>query len=170
MKRIFALLTVLALTVVLASCGPETTGNNDNNDTTSTSEPAAETVSVQDIMAEIESKGYLPENPVRLTADDLLDYYGIQPADVKDCAVVQNPSGYQDEIIVIEAVNSEAAAAIKGILLDQVSYKKDQMQNYDAEMYDILSDCDVVTNGNYIGLFISSQREAINGIFNSYFA
>lgn len=170
MKRILAVIFVLSLIFVFASCNSETETDNTtatDNDTTAFVEVSS--VSVQDIMNEIENKGYLPENPVKLTKNDLLDYYGIEPSDVKDCAVVQNPSGYQDEIIIIEAVDENAKATVKGILEDQINYKRDQMMNYDAEMFDILSDCHVITNGNYVALFISAEREAIGTIFNSYF-
>ncbi len=170
MKKILAVIIVLSLIFIFASCN----SSSETDKTTATGENSTATddtknVNVQDIMNEIENKGYLPENPVKLTKNDLLDYYGIEPTDVKDCAVVQNPSGYQDEIIIIEVVDENAKATVKGILEDQINYKRDQMMNYDAEMYDILSDCHVLTNGNYVALFISTEREAIGTIFNSFF-
>lgn len=170
MKRILAVLTALSLICIFASCDSKTvTDNTTKPDNNITSSSDVKTVSVMDIMNEIENKGYLPENPVKLTKNDLLDYYGIEPSDVKDCAVVQNPSGYQDEIIIIETVDENSKITVKNILEDQINYKRDQMKNYDAEMYDILSDCHVEMNGNYVALFISAEREAISTIFNSYF-
>lgn len=166
MKKLLAVISAALIVLSFAACNKA-----ENNDTTESAATSAQaSVATADIMNEIRNGGYLPESNMELTTNDMLDYYGIEASEIKQCSVVLNSSGWQDELIIIEAVDSAAADSIKTLLNNHIQNQCDSMRDYDAKMYDIVSKCSVVTNGNYIALFISADYEALNGIFNSYFA
>lgn len=165
MKKIISALLICVLAFSLASCGTSAENNTSAEDNT-VSMTASEFISVKDIMDKIESEGLLPEDRITLTTDNLLDYYGIESVWVVESAAVQNASGYQDEIIIINASNP---SAVRNQLKDHIEYQKEQMKNYSPEQYALLEKCDTVENGNYIALFISDNADRMTEIFNSAF-
>lgn len=167
MKKILAVISAALMILSFAACN-KTDNNNDTNESASSS--AEVSVATADIMNEIRNGGYLPAENMELTANNMDDYYGIDASEIKQCSVVLNSSGWQDELIIIEAVDSNAADNIETLLNNHIQNQCDAMRDYDAQMYDIVSKCTVETNGNYIALFISADYVTLNNIFNSYFA
>ena len=164
MKRIFCALMIFALMLALCACGG-------NTDTTTTTADANVNVDLKAVMTEIESSITLPENMDDITsADLLLQYYGIDSADVKQFAVKINGTGIQcDEIVMIEAVDADALGAIKTCLNNRLEDVKNQMNNYLPDQYQIAAACKVEVKGNYVTLFISSDASRMAEIFGSKF-
>ena len=93
MKKLCAILLLAAMLLTLTACGGK--------------ETKAVNVNLTDVMA----KFSLGEELMTLTTDDLRDMYGIDAADVKQFAAAINSTGIKcDEIILIEAASSDAAA------------------------------------------------------------
>mgnify|MGYP003317031969 CR=1 FL=1 len=104
-----------------------------------------------------------------LTADDLIDYYGIEADKVADCAAVQDACGYKDEIVIIKAVDDTSAKEIADLLNEHIEYQKESMKNYDPAQYEILGSSEVITNGVYVAMFISAEQSTMAEIFNGSF-
>ena len=163
MKKIICLLMVSMLLFAMCACG------GGNTDTTTTTKNVQ--LDLKQIMTEIESTVTLPENMDDITnADLLLQYYGIDAKDVKSFAVKINGTGIKcDEIVMIEAVDSDALGRIKTCLENRLEDVKNQMNNYLPDEYKIAAACSVRTVGNYATLFISHDANTMTDIFNSKF-
>lgn len=154
MKKITLSITaVLTALVLLASCG----------------KTAVAAVGVQEIYQKITESVAMPEETLELVADDLSDYYGIDPAKVAEFAAVQDACGYKDEIVIVKAVDEAAAGEIAALLSGHIEYQKESMRSYDAAQYDILCSSRVITNGNYTAMFISAAQRTMEEIFQSFF-
>ena len=113
-KRICIALTV-ALFILLAACGSiaETT----------------ETAPVS--LAEVMDSFQLDEEMIRLEGEDLTDVYGIALEDVAQFAAAVNGSGIKaDEIVLVEAVDEDAAARVKELLDERYQSKLNELENY----------------------------------------
>ncbi|MBR5774600.1 MAG: DUF4358 domain-containing protein, partial [Clostridia bacterium] len=128
-------------------------------------------VDLKQVMTEIETSVTLPENMDDITnADLLLQYYGIDVADVKSFAVKINGTGIKcDEIVMIEATDADALGRIKTCLENRLDDVKNQMNNYLPDEYKIAAACKAETVGNYATLFISADAKTMTDIFNSKF-
>lgn len=155
-KTVISLISVLLMGVMiftLSSCGTKT----------------ASDVPVKDIYQKITEAVALPDEIIELTADDLMDYYGIEADKVAECAAVQDACGYKDEIVIIKAADETAAADIGNLFTQHIDYQKDSMKNYDADQYEVLGSSKVIVNGSYAAMFISGSQDKMAEIFNSFF-
>lgn len=154
MKKLIAVICSIALCAALfAACG----------------KTAEADVDVRDIYEKIASSAAMPAESIELTKNDLLDYYGISPESVAECVAVQDACGYKDEIVIIKAVDENAADEINGLLEEHIAYQCESMRNYDAAQYEILCSSKTVENGCYTAMFISAEQDKMNDIFNSFF-
>ena len=163
MKKIICALMVLVAMLSLCACGTTTT--------TTDKDVSNVKLDLKQIMSEIESSITLPENMDDITNSDLLlQYYGIDAADVKSFAAKINGTGIKcDEIVMIEAVSAEALDRIKTCLENRLDDVKNQMNNYLPDEYKIASACKVEVVGNYVTLFISADAKGMTDLFNSKF-
>lgn len=153
MKKLLALICSAVLcAALLSACGK-----------------APADVDVREVYDRIASSVSMPAETIELTADDLLDYYGIDPASVASCAAMQDACGYKDEIVIVKAVDEDAADAIRSLLGEHIAYQREAMRDYDAEQYDILGSSKVIGNGCYTAMFVSAEQDEMQSIFNSFF-
>lgn len=151
--KLISVILIAATVFALSSCGAE---------------PSAD-VSVSEIYKKISESVSMPEEIIELTADDLLDYYGIESDKVIECAAVQDACGYKDEIVIIKAADSAAAAEISDILNEHIEYQKESMKNYDADQYEVLGSSRVIVSDDYAAMFISANQDSMIEIYNSFF-
>lgn len=130
----------------------------------------SKTHNVTKIMEKIESRCILPEMLTLSTVDKLTQQYGIEAEDVKQFAVkTASGSLNQDEIVIIEAANADAASKIQDKLEDRYKSKLNQCKDYLPEEYEIIKKCSVEKNGNYVCMFISSDHDKMTEIYKSFF-
>lgn len=105
------------------------------------------------------------------TTDDLELYYNIVPADVKQFAAETTVNSATDitELILVEAVDSEAAQRVYDALLVRYNSQRDLCASYSAELLAIVDECSVSQNGNFVTLIMSSDFDNITEWYNSYF-
>ena len=75
---------------------------------------------------------------------------------------------FPDEILMIEAVDSDAAKRIEEQLQSRLEQVMAQSKNYDAENYALLQKCAVKKTGNYVTLFISAKYAELQKIFDNF--
>lgn len=162
MKKIFSLLLVFAMLFAFASCGgkdnpsvPEITINC--------------TDSIGNIYLKISEEIPMEYEKFNLTANDMIDYYGIKTEKISEMIAVQDACGYKDEIVMIKANDSAAAEEIADLLGQHIAYQKDSMKDYDAEQYKILTSSIVDIKGEYVAMFISASQDKMLEIYDSYF-
>lgn len=152
-KTIITVTAVLMILVMLTSCGNSTDGSAD----------------VQEIYGKITESVTMPEVSVELDADDLADYYGIEADKVAEYAAVQDALGYKTEIVIIRAADAASAEEIEVLFGDYIEYQKNCMRNYDPLQYEILGSSEVIRNGVYVAMFISSEQSTMAEIFSGFF-
>ena len=183
MKR-FASLTALLLTLVLvlslAACGDKNTADdNQTTDQPSTTQPAdngdaaqtnGATTSV-DLAALrdqlIADCGYTDTLPVETAG--LESTYGITADQVKSSASFNATVGtaFPDEIVMVEATDAAAAQDVASKLTNRLSAIADQAASYDPDSEALAKKCEVVTSGNYVGMFFSSHYDEMVSAFQN---
>lgn len=154
MKKYFlTALTFIAVVFVLASCG---SGTKEITATTS------------EIFSDIQSQVELPvtfEN----SADDILSYYGIDTGLLEEFTFVEAEDAIKVDTIVLMKVKEESdVESVKTSLAAIIDQKKDTMNNYLPEQYDIACDAVLNNNGNFVYLIISKDQSEIQEIIESY--
>lgn len=164
MKKLLVLLVSALILTSFTACG-----KTDNSQSQNQSSASAESsVKLSDVLTEIKSQVTLPEMTVYSDAEDLLDMYGIEEQDVKQFVAEVNSSGLeQDEIVLIEAVDSDAAGRIEEKLQNRYDNKLSQNENYNPEQAEIIKACEVEVNGNFVSLIVSPDAEQITEIYKS---
>lgn len=166
-KKLFC----LSLTLILAFCVYGCSNSTDETTTLPESSQSESSVDLAVIMDDISANAQMPAECIDIiTNADLLDYYGIEASLVKSFAVRMNASGYQDEIVMIEAVDNASADAVAAILEERLADSAESMRTYLPEQYEIIQNCSVETNGEYVSMFVSADAQTMIEIFNSYFA
>lgn len=152
-KTAFAILALM-LVLGLAACGGGTS-------TVKEADLAA-------IMADIQTQ-VQPQEMMELQEGNLMDYYGIDPVDVKQFAASISETGLKaSEIVMMEGVDAEAAARIEEKLEGRLQQMINSFNNYLPEEYAIAKDCKVESYGNYVTLFVSDKADRMKEIFESY--
>lgn len=151
MKRLFTVLLTLMLLLSMTACGGSKTVTVD-------------IVKVKEtILTDLEVV-----DPLDLPAERLQDLYGITPDLVKSAACFITLAGaFPDEIIMVEAVDANAAKTVAEKLEARLADVKNQAQNYDADSFALLEKCKVRTTGVYVTLFISAKSSEMQNIFDA---
>ena len=130
-------------------------------------------VVLTEVLNSINFKFNISEDEMMLidTADDLELYYNILPEDVKQFAAetTKNSSTDITEVILVEAVDSDAAQRVYDALQVRYNSQRDLCASYSAELLAIVNECSVAQNGNYVTLIMSLDFDSITEWYNSYF-
>lgn len=153
MKKFGCLLGLAVLLLMLCACGQQ----------------PAKTADLNAVMADLE-KTYGLDDMMTLTADDMLELYGIQEADVKQFAArLPMESLRADEVVLIEATDAQAAERVKEQLEARYQAKLNETRNYLVDEYEKISACKVTANGNYVTLIVSKDAEAMTADYEKAF-
>ena len=95
-------------------------------------------------------------------------YYGITAEEVVDFAGGINYSGVdQEEIVMVQASNEQAAEHIQTTLDNRRQSKYNENKNYHPDQVGMINRSRVDRNGMYISLFISDNADQIREIYNT---
>ena len=94
--------------------------------------------------------------------DSLNRYYQVEADSVKQFAA-ELPASSKDfnEIILIEAVDENAAAQIKTQLDNRLRSQLSNAKSYNAEQVSMIESCETKQNGNYVYLVIGDKHAEI---------
>lgn len=140
MKKILCLMMALCL-MLLCGCAPQ---------------PAArKNVDLSALMGSLTADYGFGEGMLELTEDDLLELYGIVSEDVKQFAALLTMDSIEaDEVILIEAVDAQAAKRVKEKLDARFQTKLNENKNYLPEQYAKIEKCKVAADGNFISMIV----------------
>lgn len=187
MKR-FASLAALLMTLVLAlsltACGgdktsddsqtndqPTSTTTETNGSTTNEGGDTNATTGTVDLAALrdqlIADCGYTDTLPVETAG--LEAAYGITADEVASSASFQATVGtaFPDEIVMVEATDATAAQDVATKLSNRLTAIADQAASYDPDSEALAKKCEVVTSGNYVGLFFSTHYDEMVSAFQN---
>ncbi len=185
MKRILSVTAALLLLMLaLAGCGggaeeaaePETAAVTET-ETTESAEPA-EAEEASETVAEASGLTALADqmiadagitDAIPVSADALAAVYGLDASQIADAAGYNaSASGaFPQEIILVKAVDSDAAAAVAQAFTDRLSNIASQAESYDPDSLALVQKCQVVTNGDYVGLFFSDHYDQLVELFQN---
>lgn len=97
---------------------------------------------------------------MELSADRLLDLYGIQEADYVQSGSFATMSGaFPGEVILLEAADDAAAKRIAEHLQTRLDEVLNQYKTYDAATYALAEACTIDTDGRVVSMLLSPERE-----------
>lgn len=152
MKKLLILILTLMLSVTMFGCGK------------------AKEVNLTETYAQMTAGIDIPEMTTVSTEDALMSYYGINSADVKQCVAYICSTGIDaDEIVLIEAVDENAADRIKISLDNRYSSQLARYKDYLPDQAAVIEACEVTQKGNYVSMIISPDAEAMVKIYDAQF-
>ncbi len=108
------------------------------------------------------------EGSMDIDASRLLDLYGIAAEDIEESACYITMDGvFPEEIIMVKAVDGDAAKRVEEKLNTRIEEVKVQSQSYDAENYALAQECKVIKEGNYVAMFLSAKHAEMEDIFTN---
>jgi len=126
------------------------------------------TATTDEIFSEIQNQVVLPvtfEN----SADDIFSYYGIDTTLLTEFKFVEAEDAIKVDTIVLMKVKEESdVEKVKTSLASIIDQKKDTMNNYLPEQYDIACKAVLESSGNFVYLVISKDVSKIQKIIESY--
>ncbi|MGI6161061.1 MAG: DUF4358 domain-containing protein [Christensenellales bacterium] len=152
MKRIIAFALILMLALGIAACGKTEVKDAD----------------LGVVLTDIETAVPL-DDMMSLSESDLLSYYGIDAADVSQFKGSINASGIKaDEIVMIEAADTNAAKRVQDKLDEYLVQKGKQFESYIPAEYAVIQQCDTKAYGKYVVLFVSLEADEMTKVFESH--
>lgn len=150
MKKIIAMaLVIIAGISMLAGCG-------------------AKTADLKDVTTKINSEYSLQLKELS-SVDDLNTYYSIDSADVKQFAAeIDETNSAPKEIVLVEAVDSAAADRVEKALTNRYNSIYSTYSSYSPEQLDMVKNCSVTKDGNFISLIVADNAPAIVDYYKSF--
>ena len=150
MKKVISLATVLVLCLAMfAGCG-------------------SKDVKLSEAMDKINNDYSLSLQTLSST-DDLSKYYNINADDVKQFAAeIDSNNDAPVEIVLVEAVDSTAAGNIETALTTRYNSIVSQYSSYTPEKLDMVKDCKVTKDGNFVSLIVADNASDILDTYYSF--
>lgn len=128
----------------------------------------AKEVKLSEVMDKINSEFSLSLQTLE-SADELNTYYSIDPADVKQFAAEIDPNNNAPvEIVLIEAVDADAATRVESALTTRYNAIYSQYSSYTPEQLDMVKACKVTKDGNFVSMIVADKGAEMLDVFYSY--
>ena len=150
MKKVISIVSVFVLCLaVFAGCG-------------------AKEVKLSEVMDKINSDFSLSLQTLK-SADELNTYYSIDTADVKQFAAeIDSNTNAPVEIVLIEAVDADAASRVETALTTRYNAIYSQYSSYTPEQLDMVKACKVTKDGNFVSMIVADKGADMLSVFYSY--
>ncbi len=103
------------------------------------------------------------------SVDDLNKYYSINTSDVKQFAAeIDSNNDRPIVIIMVEAVDSEAAGNVEKALTNYYNSIISTYSSYSAENLEMVKSCKVTKDGNFVSLIVASDAQGMLDIYYSF--
>lgn len=128
----------------------------------------AKEVNLSEVMDKINSDFSLSLQKLE-SADELNTYYSIDTADVKQFAAEIDPNNNAPvEIVLIEAVDADAASRVETALTTRYNAIYSQYSSYTPEQLDMVKACKVTKDGNFVSMIVADKGADMLNVFYSY--
>ncbi len=160
MKRIIAVILALTLCLCFAACSKGGSGN----------EPADSNVNIETVYAAI-SPIFENNDPREHDADFISNLYGINTDLIKSSKCVTYDMGdyaFSGEIVMIEAVDKDAAQTAYDALSKRLDDMKKQLADYEGASIDneLANKIEILQKGNCVAFFYSDHYDDMVAAFN----
>lgn len=183
MKRfltLIALMLTLTLALALCACGGDETPTDDpaadpgqsevENDpagTDDSTDPAQTAgVDLEALKAQMIADSGITDY-IDVPAENLASVYNLGADSIVNAAAFNAMAGgaFPEEIVMIQAVNEDAATEMATQLEARLTQIADQAASYDPVSLELAENCPVVTSGCYVGLFFTTHYDAMTAAF-----
>ena len=125
-------------------------------------------VKLSEVMDKINSDFSLSLQTLK-SADELNTYYSIDTADVKQFSAEIDPNNNAPvEIVLIEAVDADAASRVESALTTRYNAIYSQYSSYTPEQLDMVKACKVTKDGNFVSMIVADKGADMLNVFYSY--
>lgn len=129
----------------------------------------AKDVDLNTVMDTINSDYNIQNTTAVADKDKLNTLYQIAQEDVESFAAEISDTEIT-EIILVKAVDADAATRISEKLQIRLNSKKSQAASYEAEVLDLVKQCEVSTNNDvYVSLIVADNVKDITATYDSFF-
>ena len=157
MKKILRNLTLASLAALLLLMVTACNGQQKTAD-----------LDVKAVMADMLEQ-YPIQDGMELSESDLLNFYGIQAEQVDDFAASLAADGITaNEIVLVKAKDEDSAAEVETKLQNRLDARRNELNGYLPDQYEIVEKSEVKRDGVYVRLIISPQQDALVELYNSY--
>ena len=150
MKKVISFAAVLILCLsILAGCG-------------------AKEVNLGDVMDKMNTE-YSVDATKYETKEDMYKYYNINADDIKQFAAEVGKSDTDrknTEVVLVEAADSDAASRVETALTNRYNSIFQQNASYSAEELDMVKNCKVTKDGNFVTMIIGEKASDMLTMFN----
>lgn len=152
MKKVISIAVALVLCLsIFAGCG-------------------AKEVNLADLMDKMNSE-YSVDATKYETKDDMYmyKYYNINADDIKQFAAEVGKSDTDSkntEVVLVEATDSDAASRVETALTNRYNSIFQQNASYSAEELDMVKNCKVTKDGNFVTMIIGEKASDMLTMFN----
>lgn len=162
-RNILALLMGVIMVISLCACGVDGVPVTD--------EPEKVVVLTEVLEAINAEFGFADEMKAIEDTDSLELFYQISPDDVKQFAAETTRNSAEDitEIILVEAVDEEAALRVYDALMVRYNSQRDLCASYSAELLAVVNECSVERENNFVTLIMSDKDDEITELYKSFF-
>ena len=128
----------------------------------------AKEVKLSEVMDKINSDFSLSLQKLE-SADELNTYYSIDTADVKQFAAEIDPNNNAPvEIVLIEAVDADAASRVETALTTRYNAIYSQYSSYTPEQLDMVKACKVTKDGNFVSMIVADKGAYMLNVCYNY--
>lgn len=167
MKRFVLIITAILCLGAFTACSSKE--DKENSKQSDVSDSTRESFNTQSIMTEIKENFEFSDMSEYNEPVFIETLYGVSQADIKQCSLLLNQTGtVADEIVIIEAVDSDAAGRIIELVTGWYTSKAAQMKDYIPEEYEKITGCSVKNNGNIVYMVIADNNKEIEEIIEKY--
>lgn len=149
-SRLGALALLIALSALLAGCGP--------------SGPAD--AAAPDALYAAATRGVALPDMAAIDSEELYDYVGIAPdLYTACCARAARDALVVDAVMLFTAADAERAKTIEAILGDYLAYRRAEMRDYLPRQYAVLEHAVLRRDGLRVALIISPEAERMDAAY-----
>lgn len=103
------------------------------------------------------------------SVDELNTYYSINTEDVKQfSAEIDSTNDAPKEIILIEAVDADAASRVEDALTSRLNSIMATYNSYSPDQVDMVKDCKVTKDGNFVTLIVADKAPDMLDVYYEY--
>lgn len=125
-------------------------------------------VDLKSVLSDINTKYSLSLKELT-DVNDLKKYYSIATEDVKQFAAeINSDSNSRVEIVLVEAVDADAASRVNDALSKTYTSIVTQYSGYNAEKLPMVEACKVTMDGNYVTMIVADEGPEILETFYGY--
>ncbi|MEG0473583.1 MAG: DUF4358 domain-containing protein [Solibacillus sp.] len=164
MKKMIVIMLTMVLALVVSACSGDKSSTTD--DKTTAVEPSASAKEmIEQMVTQIEQPAL-----IELTAEDLLNLYGIDATTLEDFSVrIPMMNVKSNEIAIFKVKDEKDIAEVLTAVEQRAEDVMKTFEQYLPDQYENAKNHKIVTKGNYVLFVISDQADKLIAVYDRFF-